>query len=165
MIRGERAGFRLLELPVTVAEQRQPRSSIFRRVPGAAWNQRRIVLYLQQRHRGRRAHRRRQPDGKRCGSDDAVLRLREDAGRPNRADVPVRADANGAVRRDLQPAELLDGVDGERNDRPELLHARHHRAGKTASAGRENRLVTIVLLALAATPAFARNVAPDRRSR
>jgi glycosyltransferase involved in cell wall biosynthesis len=37
VIRGERAGFRLLELPVTVAEQREPRSSIFVRVPGAAW--------------------------------------------------------------------------------------------------------------------------------
>jgi glycosyltransferase involved in cell wall biosynthesis len=38
VIRGERAGFRLLELPVTVAEQRQPRNSIFVRVPGAVWN-------------------------------------------------------------------------------------------------------------------------------
>jgi len=38
VIRGERAGFRLLELPVTVAEQRPPRSSIFWRAPGAAWN-------------------------------------------------------------------------------------------------------------------------------
>jgi glycosyltransferase involved in cell wall biosynthesis len=38
VIRGERAGFRLLELPVTVAEQREPRSSIFARVPGAAWS-------------------------------------------------------------------------------------------------------------------------------
>jgi glycosyltransferase involved in cell wall biosynthesis len=36
VIRGERAGFRLLELPVTVAELRPPRSSIFLRVPGAA---------------------------------------------------------------------------------------------------------------------------------
>src|SRR5438874_157405 len=32
VIRGERAGFRLLELPVTVAEQRAPRSWIFARV-------------------------------------------------------------------------------------------------------------------------------------
>ncbi len=38
VIRGERAGFRLLELPVTVSEQRQPRSSIFFRIPGAAWS-------------------------------------------------------------------------------------------------------------------------------
>ena len=38
VIRGERAGLRLLELPVTVAEQREPRSSIFTRVPGAAWS-------------------------------------------------------------------------------------------------------------------------------
>jgi glycosyltransferase involved in cell wall biosynthesis len=38
VIRGERAGLRLLELPVTVAEQRDPRSSIFARVPGAAWS-------------------------------------------------------------------------------------------------------------------------------
>jgi glycosyltransferase involved in cell wall biosynthesis len=38
VIRGERAGFRLLELPVTVAEQREPRSSILARAPGAAWN-------------------------------------------------------------------------------------------------------------------------------
>lgn len=38
VIRGERAGMRLLELPVTVAEQRPPRSSIFARVPGAALN-------------------------------------------------------------------------------------------------------------------------------
>jgi len=35
VIRGERAGFRMLELPVTVAEQRNPRSWILGRVPGA----------------------------------------------------------------------------------------------------------------------------------
>jgi len=38
VIRGERAGFRLLELPVTVAEQREPRSWILGRVPGAVWS-------------------------------------------------------------------------------------------------------------------------------
>lgn len=46
VIRGERAGFRLLELPVTVAEQRPPRSSIFGRAPGAAWNLLKLYLVL-----------------------------------------------------------------------------------------------------------------------
>jgi glycosyltransferase involved in cell wall biosynthesis len=46
VIRGERAGLRLLELPVTVAEQRQPRSSIFARVPGAAWNLLKLYFIL-----------------------------------------------------------------------------------------------------------------------
>ena len=46
VIRGERAGFRLLELPVTVAEQRRPRSSIFTRVPGAASNLLRLYFIL-----------------------------------------------------------------------------------------------------------------------
>jgi hypothetical protein len=48
VIRGERAGFRLLELPVTVAEQRPPRSSIFRRAPGAAWSLLKLYLALAQ---------------------------------------------------------------------------------------------------------------------
>lgn len=46
VIRGERAGFRLLELPVTVAEQRAPRSSIFSRVPGAAWSLFKLYVVL-----------------------------------------------------------------------------------------------------------------------
>jgi len=46
VIRGERAGFRLLELPVTVAEQRPPRSSIFGRAPGAAWNLLKLYVVL-----------------------------------------------------------------------------------------------------------------------
>jgi glycosyltransferase involved in cell wall biosynthesis len=46
VIRGERAGFRLLELPVTVAEQRPPRSSIFARAPGAALNLLKLYLVL-----------------------------------------------------------------------------------------------------------------------
>lgn len=46
VIRGERAGFRLLELPVTVAEQRQPRTSIFRRVPGAVRNLLKLYVVL-----------------------------------------------------------------------------------------------------------------------
>ena len=46
VIRGERAGFRMLELPVTVAEQRSPRSSIFLRVPGAVWNLFKLYLIL-----------------------------------------------------------------------------------------------------------------------
>jgi len=46
VIRGERAGFRLLELPVTVAEQRRPRSSIFARVPGAACNLLKLYFIL-----------------------------------------------------------------------------------------------------------------------
>jgi glycosyltransferase involved in cell wall biosynthesis len=53
VIRGERAGFRLLELPVTVAEQRKPRSSIFRRVPGAAWNLLRLYFILWRESPGR----------------------------------------------------------------------------------------------------------------
>lgn len=46
VIRGERAGFRLLELPVTVREQRPPRSSIVARVPGAALNLARLFFVL-----------------------------------------------------------------------------------------------------------------------
>lgn len=46
VIRGERAGFRMLELPVTVAEQRAPRSSIFTRVPGAIWSLARLYWIL-----------------------------------------------------------------------------------------------------------------------
>jgi glycosyltransferase involved in cell wall biosynthesis len=46
VIRGERAGFRMLELPVTVAELRAPRSSIFGRVPGAVWSLMQLWLIL-----------------------------------------------------------------------------------------------------------------------
>jgi glycosyltransferase involved in cell wall biosynthesis len=46
VIRGERAGFRVLELPVTVAEQRDPRSSIFTRVPGAVFSLARLYVNL-----------------------------------------------------------------------------------------------------------------------
>ena len=58
VIRGERAGFRTLELPVTVAELRAPRSSIFARVPGAALNLLKLYLVLQ-----REAPRRSVPQG------------------------------------------------------------------------------------------------------
>jgi glycosyltransferase involved in cell wall biosynthesis len=44
VIRGERAGLRLFELPVTVVEQRKPRSSIFARIPGAMMHL--VQLYL-----------------------------------------------------------------------------------------------------------------------
>jgi glycosyltransferase involved in cell wall biosynthesis len=44
VIRGERAAFRILELPVTVAELREPRTSIFVRLPDAAL--RLFSLYL-----------------------------------------------------------------------------------------------------------------------
>jgi hypothetical protein len=47
VIRCERAGFRLLELPVTVAEQRPPRSSIVARVPGAVRSMLELFLILQ----------------------------------------------------------------------------------------------------------------------
>jgi glycosyltransferase involved in cell wall biosynthesis len=46
VIRAERTGFRLIELPVTVAEQRPPRSSVLARVPGAAWNLLRLYWIL-----------------------------------------------------------------------------------------------------------------------
>ena len=46
VIRGERAGFRLLELPVTVAEQRPPRSHVFTRLPGAALDLANLFLVL-----------------------------------------------------------------------------------------------------------------------
>jgi len=46
VIRAERAGFRLIELPVTVAEQRAPRSSVLARVPGAAWNLLKLYFIL-----------------------------------------------------------------------------------------------------------------------
>jgi glycosyltransferase involved in cell wall biosynthesis len=46
VIRGERAGFRLLELPVTVADQRPPRTNVLTRVPGAAWSLVRLFLIL-----------------------------------------------------------------------------------------------------------------------
>ncbi|MFN0071205.1 MAG: glycosyltransferase [Chloroflexota bacterium] len=46
VIRGERAGLRLLELPVTVAELRPPRTSIVFRVPSAAMNLARLFLVL-----------------------------------------------------------------------------------------------------------------------
>jgi glycosyltransferase involved in cell wall biosynthesis len=44
VIRGERAGFRLFELPVTVSEQRKPRRSILARIPGAM--QHLLSLYM-----------------------------------------------------------------------------------------------------------------------
>jgi glycosyltransferase involved in cell wall biosynthesis len=47
VIRCERAGFRLLELPVTVAEQRPPRSSILARLPGAVKNMLELFVILQ----------------------------------------------------------------------------------------------------------------------
>jgi glycosyltransferase involved in cell wall biosynthesis len=46
VIRGERAGLRLLELPVTVAELRPPRTSILFRVPSAARNLARLFFVL-----------------------------------------------------------------------------------------------------------------------
>ena len=46
VIRGERAGFRLFELPVTVVEQRTPRSSIFARIPGAMLHLAQLYLLL-----------------------------------------------------------------------------------------------------------------------
>lgn len=58
VIRGERAGFRLLELPVTVAEQRPPHSHVLTRVPGAALNLCHLLLLL-----GREAPRRTAPHG------------------------------------------------------------------------------------------------------
>jgi glycosyltransferase AglD len=57
VIRGERAGFRMLELPVTVAEQRNPRSSIFTRVPGAVLSLARLFLMLQSESSRRSARR------------------------------------------------------------------------------------------------------------
>ena len=46
VVRGERAGFRILELPVTVAELREPRTSIFTRLPDAVMNLLRLYLAL-----------------------------------------------------------------------------------------------------------------------
>lgn len=46
VIRGERAGLRLFELPVTVVEQRKPRSSIFARIPGAMLHLLQLYLLL-----------------------------------------------------------------------------------------------------------------------
>src|SRR5262249_8546548 len=127
----------------------------------------RIVLHLQQRGCRRRPHGRRQPHGQRRRSDDAVLRLCEDARRAHRAGVPLRAHARRTVRGDLQPAELLDGADGERDGRAELLHPGHHRAGTAIPVRRSRGLVMarfggdmrVALAALwfsiAAAPAFA----------
>lgn len=55
VIRGERAGMHLLELPVTVAEQRPPRSSILVRVPGAALSLLRLYVTLRRDDAGPRA--------------------------------------------------------------------------------------------------------------
>lgn len=46
VIRGERSGLRLLELPVTVAEQRPPRTSIFIRLPSATSNLAKLFFVL-----------------------------------------------------------------------------------------------------------------------
>jgi glycosyltransferase involved in cell wall biosynthesis len=58
VIRGERVGFRMLELPVTVAELRAPRSWIVARVPGAAWSLVKLWLLLRRETSGPRAVRR-----------------------------------------------------------------------------------------------------------
>lgn len=46
VIRGERAGLSLLELPVTVAEQRPPRKSPLARVPFAIWSLLKLYIIL-----------------------------------------------------------------------------------------------------------------------
>jgi glycosyltransferase involved in cell wall biosynthesis len=71
VIRGERAGLRLLELPVTVAELRPPRSSILLRLPGAARNLARLFFVLASDSPGRSA-----PHGA-IGSRQSPRRLAE----------------------------------------------------------------------------------------
>jgi hypothetical protein len=74
VIRGERAGFRLLELPVTVAEQRLPRSWILGRVPGAALGLLKLYVTLH-----RESSRRSTPTGMIVDRDTVPAAITEDA--------------------------------------------------------------------------------------
>jgi hypothetical protein len=76
VIRCERAGFRLLELPVTVSEQRPPRSSIVARVPGAVRSMLELYVILL-----RESSTRSLPHGAILARPDTANRLLADTGR------------------------------------------------------------------------------------